>query len=383
MNDNEDIQRSKFNQEEIDKAVENAPIIDENEKVENYQNYASDNKEKEDEKLQELREKDIKIIETEDELKTSSLPEIEKKPVEPYSLPEHSIDDDDNKKQSKIVPIIGIIIIILGLSFLGIQFFSGRNNNNTDDDFYEIVTNETINNNNTNNNLSAIQSNNNAVRPQTNNTANTQTNAARPQTNNAANTQTNTVRQQTNNAVNTQTNAVRPQTNNAVNTQTNAVRPQTNNAANTATPPTPPKEPEITPPTPPTPPPNPPTANNTNASISGLRQNNTSAYTSDVNTYKTQWNDTLSSIATKELGDGRRWPSIFVMNQDVMKSPDDIVFNIYIKMPKGGKKKVDDMTDSEKKSLYDDYMKVAELYSRIGKENLANTIKSQANSLLK
>ena len=66
-----------------------------------------------------------------------------------------------------------------------------------------------------------------------------------------------------------------------------------------------------------------------------------------------------------------------------MKSPDDIVFNIYIKMPKGGKKKVDDMTDSEKKSLYDDYMKVAELYSRIGKENLANTIKSQANSLLK
>ena len=52
-------------------------------------------------------------------------------------------------------------------------------------------------------------------------------------------------------------------------------------------------------------------------------------------------------------------------------------------MPEGGKKKVDDMTDSEKKSLYDDYMKVAELYSRIGKENLANTIKSQANSLLK
>ena len=115
----------------------------------------------------------------------------------------------------------------------------------------------------------------------------------------------------------------------------------------------------------------------------GSNPNNTSAYTSDANVYKTQWNDTLSSIATKELGDGRRWPSIFVLNQNVLNNPDSIVFNIYIKIPKGGKKKVDDMNDSEKKSLYNDYMKVAEIYSRIGKENFANTIKSQANSILK
>ncbi len=394
LHDSEEVQKSKFKQEEIDKAVESAPIIHENEKVENYKNYTldqtiEDEKTEDNEKLQELREKDIKIIETEDELKTSSFPEIERKPVEPYVAPAHSMEN--NKKQNKLVPIIGIIIIILGLSFLGIQFFTGKNNNNTDDGFYDIITNETIDNNaDTNNNAVLTQTNTaientNAVRPQTNNT--------RPQTNNAVNTQTNTIRPQTNNTrpqtnntVNTQTNTVRPQTNNT-RPQTNTARPQTNNAVNTQTntrvqtntPPTPPKEPEITPPTPPTPPPNPPAANNTNASASGVNQNNISG----LNTYKTQWNDTLSSIATKELGDARRWPSIFVLNQDLMKTPDNIVFNINIKIPNGGKKKVDDMTDSERRSLYNDYLKVAEIYSRIGNQNQANRIKSQANSILK
>ncbi|WP_033425217.1 hypothetical protein, partial [Brachyspira innocens] len=176
---------------------------------------------------------------------------------------------------------------------------------------------------------------------------------------------------QTNNAV-TQTNTVRPQTNNTA-TQTNTVRQQTNAA------PTPPKEPEITPPTPPTPPPNPPAAN-TNAAANNNSQNTTLSYNAD--TYKTKWTDTLSSIAASELGDERRWPSIFVLNEDIINNPDSIVFNRDIKIPKGGKKKVEDMSDNEKKLLYDDYIKVSEIYTRIGKQNLANSIKSQANSII-
>ena len=342
-------------------------------------------------------------------MKTSSLPEIEKKPAEPYVAPDHSISE--NKKSNKIVPIVGIIIIILGLSFLGVQFFSGKNNE-IDDNFYEEVTNNnTLNTNdlltnnvisvtnNINANINRQQTNNiktnnalntqtNTTRPQTNNAVNTRTNTARPQTNNTVNTRTNTARPQTNNTVNTQTNTTRPQTNNTVNTQTNTTRPQTNNAVNTqtnnavntqtntATPPTPPKEPEITPPTPPTPPPNPPTAN-TNAAANNTQANNT-------DTYKTKWTDTLSSIATAELGDSRRWPSIAVLNENVIKNnPDSIVFNIDIKIPNGGKKKIEDMNDSEKRALYNDYMKVSEMYLKMGKQNLANSIKAQANSILK
>ena len=405
--DDDHIQKSKFNQEEIDTAIKSAPTIDENASVENYKDYSSsasetkieELKETINEKIQELKDKEIKIIETEDELKTSSLPEIEKKPAEPYVAPDHSISE--NKKSNKIVPIVGIIIIILGLSFLGVQFFSGRNNE-IDDNFYEEITNNnTLNTNDliTNNVISVTNNiNTNINRPQTNNiktnnAVNNQTNAAKPQTNNALNNQTNATRPQTNNTINTQTNTTRPQTNNTVNTQTNITRPQTNNAANnqtnttrpqtnTATPPTPPKEPEITPPTPPTPPPNPPTAN-TNAAANNTQANN-NALAYDTDTYKTKWTDTLSSIATAKLGDSRRWPSIAVLNENIIKNnPDSIVFNIDIKIPNGGKKKIEDMNDSEKRALYNDYIKVSEMYAKMGKQNLANTIKSQANSILK
>ncbi|WP_260847184.1 hypothetical protein, partial [Brachyspira hyodysenteriae] len=427
--DDEHIQRSKFDQEEMDTAIKDAPTVDENTSVENYKDYSSSSKIEElketiNEKIQELKDKEIKIIETEDELKTSSLPEIEKKPAEPYVAPDHSIDN--NKKSNKIVPIVGIIIIILGLSFLGVQFFSGKNNE-VDDNFYEEVTNNnTLNTNNliTNNVISvtnnintnrqntntAVNTQTNTTRPQTNNTVNTQTNTTRPQTNNAVNTQTNATRPQTNNTVNTQTNATRPQTNNAVNTQTNTTRPQTNNTVNTqtnvtrpqtnnaintqtnttrpqtntvTTPPTPPKEPEITPPTPPTPPPNPPTAN-TNAAANNNTQANNNTLSYNTDTYKTKWTDTLSSIATAELGDSRRWPSIAVLNENIINNnPDSIVFNIDIKIPNGGKKKIEDMNESEKRALYNDYMKVSEMYLKMGKDNLANSIKSQANSILK
>ncbi|MBW5395976.1 hypothetical protein E6A53_13465, partial [Brachyspira hampsonii] len=174
--EDEHIQKSKFNQEEIDSAIKDAPTISENSSVESYKDYSSSKidelKETINEKIQELKDKEIKIIETEDELKSSSLPEIEKKPAEPYAAPEHSIEN--NKKSNKIVPIIGIIIIILGLSFLGIQFFSGKNNE-IDDNFYEEVTNNnTLNTNDlATNNIISI----------TNNSDTPKTNTLRPQTN--------------------------------------------------------------------------------------------------------------------------------------------------------------------------------------------------------
>ncbi len=229
------------------------------------------------------------------------------------------------------MPIIAIIIIILGLSFLAIQFFSGKNNE-ADDGFYEIVTNE----NPADNYLSdtnSLTSNN-----ITNNSSNT---IIIPQATNTVST--NTVRPQTNNIVNI--NAASPQTNNTVNT--NAVRPQTNNTLSTST-----------------------------SAFETIQNNNT-----DI--YKTKWTDTLSSIATSELGDGKRWPSIAVLNENIINNPDNIVFNMDIKIPKAEKKKLEDMSSDEKKALYNDYIKVAEIYLKIGKENLANSIKSQADSILK
>ena len=41
------------------------------------------------------------------------------------------------------------------------------------------------------------------------------------------------------------------------------------------------------------------------------------------------------------------------------------------------------MSDAEKRALYNDYIKVSDIYSRMGKQDLANTIKSQANSIIK
>ncbi|WP_295160085.1 hypothetical protein [uncultured Brachyspira sp.] len=328
-NNDDHIQKYKFNQEEIDNAIKDAPLIHEDTSIENYQNYSKPHYYEDNQKIQELKDKDIKIIETQDKLKTHYLPEIEKKPAEPYIAPNHSIEN--NKKSNKIVPIIAIIIIILGLSFLAIQFFSGKNNE-ADDGFYEIVTNE----NPADNYLSdtnSLTSNN-----ITNNSSNT---IIIPQATNTVST--NTVRPQTNNIVNI--NAASPQTNNTVNT--NAVRPQTNNTLSTST-----------------------------SAFETIQNNNT-----DI--YKTKWTDTLSSIATSELGDGKRWPSIAVLNENIINNPDNIVFNMDIKIPKAEKKKLEDMSSDEKKALYNDYIKVAEIYLKIGKENLANSIKSQADSILK
>lgn len=353
-------EESKFNQEEMDKAIENAAEIDDDTPIEDYQKYSN-------KKLKELEDKDIKIIETEEELKTSTIiPEIEKKPVEPYKVPEHSIEN----KSNKLIPIIGIIIIILGLSFLGFQFITSKNDNN-DDGFYNIVTNENVlSNENINDitndydNLSDI-SNINAISSNINNIMTNQQNTNNIITNNAIATN-NTL----NNTNQIKTNNNQVKTNN---TQTNIAAVKTNTINTNVTPP---KEPEL--PNPPVipDPPTPPTTQNNNI------QNNATSYI-DGNVYKTKWTDTLTSIAIKELGDSRKWPMIFAANDNIFTDPDKIVFNVNIKIPDDGKKKIEDMNQTEKKNLYDAYMKVADRYIELGKTNMANIVRNAANNIIK
>ena len=344
------IEQSKFNQSEIDEAIENAAMIEEDTPIEDYSIYSS-------KKLEELKRKDIKIIETEDELKSGGIPEIERKPAEPYVAPPHSTIKKE-KKSNKTVAIIGIIIIILGLAYLGFQFL-GNNNDGTEDGFYDnnIATNENE------------TETNNIISPITNDTNNTEIDNLE-NTNEISQAPTNDINavitEQTNNNenvanTNSQTNNTTVATNNVTNTisraNTNITTPQPNL----------PNPPVI-----PNPPPNPQSQNS--------NQNRTSYL--GGNTYRTKWTDTLTSIASSELGDARRWPSIYVMNENIFKDPDSLVFNKDIKIPEN-KKKIDDMTAEEKRALYDDYMRVVQVYLSIGKTNSANTLRSRARLIVR
>ena len=314
------IENSKFNQSEMDEAIENAAMIEEDTPIEDYSIYSS-------KKLEELRKKDIKIIETEDEMKASGIPEVERKPAQPYTAPAHS-SEKKQKKSNKLIAIIGIIIIILGLSYLGFQFF-GNKTDALEDDFYSTIS---TNENETNNIISSTTTNTNENISQTNETENI----------------TNEI---------SKTNDIKAVSSNNTVIQSNIATSPKPNLPNTPNIPNPPIIP------------NPP-AKNTNAYFGG-------------NTYRTKWTDTLTSIASSELGDARRWPTIYVMNENIFKDPDSLVFNKYIRIPEGAKKKVDEMNAEERRALYNDYMRVAEIYLSIGKTNSANTMKSRANSIIK
>lgn len=341
------IEKSKFNQSEIDEAIENAAMIEEDTPVEDYSVYSS-------KKLEELKRKNIQIIETEEEMKSGGIPEIEKKPAEPYIAPPHSAIKKE-KKSNKIVAIIGIIIIILGLSYLGFQCFGNRDES-LEDGFYNLETNETE----TNDIISPItnDANNEEIDNITNEINSTNDiNAVIEQTN-ISNENTADTNLQTNNTLPASTNnTININTNNTISqADTNIAIPQPNL----------PNPPVIT-----TPPPNP--TQNSN-------QNRTSYL--GGNTYRTKWTDTLTSIASSELGDARRWPTIYVMNENIFRDPDSLVFNRDIRIPEN-KKKIEDMTAEEKRALYDDYMRVAQVYLNIGKTNSANTLRNRARLIVR
>ena len=341
------IEKSKFNQSEIDEAIENAAMIEEDTPVEDYSVYSS-------KKLEELKRKNIQIIETEEEMKSGGIPEIEKKPAEPYIAPPHSAIKKE-KKSNKIVAIIGIIIIILGLSYLGFQCFGNRDES-LEDGFYNLETNETE----TNDIISPItnDANNEEIDNITNEINSTNDINAVIEETNISNENTANTNLQTNNVSTVATNnAININTNNTISqTDTNIAIPQPNL----------PNPPVIT-----TPPPNP--TQNSN-------QNRTSYL--GGNTYRTKWTDTLTSIASSELGDARRWPTIYVMNENIFRDPDSLVFNRDIRIPEN-KKKIEDMTAEEKRALYDDYMRVAQVYLNIGKTNSANTLRNRARLIVR
>ena len=292
------------------------------------------------EKLEELRKKDIKIIETEDEMKASGIPEVERKPAQPYTAPAHS-SAKKQKKSNKLIAIIGIIIIILGLSYLGFQFFGNKTDASEDDFYSSISTNE-----NETNNIISSSTNTDENISQTNETENITNEISK----------TNDIAKQNSDKV-IETNDIKAVSSNNTVIQSNIATSPKPNLPNTPNIPNPPIIP------------NPP-AKNTNAYFGG-------------NTYRTKWTDTLTSIASSELGDARRWPTIYVMNENIFKDPDSLVFNKDIRIPEGAKKKVDEMNAEERRALYNDYMRVAEIYLSIGKTNSANTIKSRANSIIK
>ena len=327
------IESSKFNQSEMDEAIENAAMIEEDTPIEDYSIYSS-------KKLEELRKKDIKIIETEDEMKASGIPEVERKPAQPYTAPAHS-SSKKQKKSNKLIAIIGVIIIILGLSYLGFQFFGNKTDASEDDFYSTISTNE-----NETNNIISSSTNTNENISQTNETENITNEISK----------TNDIAKQNSDKI-IETNDIKAVSSNNTIIQLNIATSPNPNLPNTPNIPNPP----ITP--------NPP-AKNTNAYFGG-------------NTYRTKWTDTLTSIASSELGDARRWPTIYVMNENIFKDPDSLVFNKYIRIPEGAKKKVDEMNSEERKALYNDYMRVAEIYLSIGKTNSANKMKRKANSIIK
>ncbi len=341
------IEKSKFNQSEIDDAIENAAMIEEDTPVEDYSKYSS-------KKLEELKRKNIQIIETEDEMKSGGISEIERKPAEPYIAPPHSTIKKE-KKSNKLVAAIGIIIIILGLSYLGFQFFGNRDES-VEDGFYNLETNEIE----TNDIISPITNFNDIEIEEeidgiTNEVFSTNDidEVTIEQTNNDSLLTNNITATLTNNTNNTNN------MNNATNIINNAeiqsnIAPQRPNLPN--------------PPVVPNPPPS-PASQNTSSYLGG-------------NTYKTKWNDTLTSIASSELGDARRWPTIYVMNENIFQDPDSLVFNKNIKLPEGGKKSVGNMNSEEKRALYNDYMRVSQVYLNMGKTNMANLMRSRAQSII-
>lgn len=330
------IEDSKFNQSEIDDAIENAAMIDEDTPIEDYSAYSS-------KKLEELKRKDIKIIETEEEMKSSEIPQIERKPAEPYAVPPHSSIKKE-KKSNKLVAIIGIIVIILGLSYLGFQFF-GNKSSDFEDDFYNTPTNENIiSTNEAEQDINNLQTNDIENLDNLNNLQNATNNAEIQQTNIAS--EISDITEVSNNNINNNNNIVQADTNIA------PVRPDLPN-----------------PPVIPAPPSN-PTAQNTSAYLGG-------------SVYRTKWTDTLSSIASSELGDSRRWPTIYVMNENIFEDPDSLVFNKDIRIPEGSKKKIEDMTAEEKRALYNDYIRVSQAYLNMGKTNSANALRNRADSIIK
>lgn len=289
----------------------------------------------------EITKEDKEDIVKKEESKPTSFPEIEKKPATPYVAPHYPVEK--TKKSNRLIAVLGVLVIIAGLSFMGYQFLSSRNNREVIDDIYALGNNET----NEYNDL--YETNENLV-----NTNLQETNMLAMNDNAMSNEAGQNVEVKSEGTIN------EAKTNVALTENT------TETIKTPPTPPTPPETPVFNPPTPPTPP---PASANINENM-------------DTRTYKVAWKDTLASIAYKELGDSKRWPTIFALNESLIKTPDNFTFGINIILPQN-KKTVEAMTAEEKEALYNDYMKVSDAYAKSGKKALSDSIKNQAASIRK
>lgn len=300
------------------------------------------------EKIEEEEKKEEKkIINGIEDFKISQLPEIEKKPAKPYIAPKHS-QIEKPKKSNSLIAILGILVIISGLGYIGYQFISSRNNNIDNNETYVYESEETFTN--------SLANNDDADKNEE--------------------IQTDTIEEIGQNAVVLEdTNILTKNTNNLQNVEVNVQETEqniSNDVEAKITPTEMPKEPEA--PIPPKTPEFIPPTEKVKEEIETYAQN--------TRPYKIKWKDTLASIAYGELGDSRRWPTIFVLNRNILKTPDKFTFGVNIILPEG-KKTVEQMTEAERESLYNDYMKAAEAYAKEGKNSLASSIKTQASSIKK
>lgn len=81
--------------------------------------------------------------------------------------------------------------------------------------------------------------------------------------------------------------------------------------------------------------------------------------------YKIQWQDSMSTISAKQLGDERRWPTIYKMNTDVLPSPDRYTFGTKIRIPTD-KNKIENMPKDALSSLIEDYNYTIDRYQKTG-----------------
>lgn len=305
------------------------------------------------EKIEEEKKEEKKIINGIEDFKISQLPEIEKKPAKPYIAPKHS-QIEKPKKSNSLIAILGILVIISGLGYIGYQFISSRNNNINNNETYVYESEETFTNSLANND-------------DTDKNTEIQTDTIEEIGQNTVVLEDTNIL--TNNLQNVEVSAQETEQNISNDVEAKITptempkEPESSKEPEAPATPIPPKTPEFTPPT-------------------EKVKEEIETYAQNTRPYKIKWKDTLASIAYGELGDSRRWPTIFVLNRNILKTPDKFTFGVNIILPEG-KKTVEQMTEAERESLYNDYMKAAEAYAKEGKNSLASSIKTQASSIKK
>ena len=96
--------------------------------------------------------------------------------------------------------------------------------------------------------------------------------------------------------------------------------------------------------------------------------------------YIIAWKDTLQAISEDELGDIRRWPTIYNLNKNILKSPDSYRFGTTLAIPID-KTSIENMSAEDKASLYNDYLVTIEAYKKINNAGMVIILERTAKTL--